>query len=404
MARSPVNLFIPGTCTITRPNGNFVATNTGTEKRVSETCSGTTRRKPKGWMTPTSYRFEKFNIDYQRGVCINAPFGDDSSTGQVYSGGVGISGAGRFNGNDHFDEALLYANAKVDPGLVNRALIKARNNLKSTNINVGIAWAERSRTARLVGDTASNIGKAFNQLKRGNVRRAMRQLGIDSRKDEPRGNSVPKKWLELQYGWKPLLSDVFGACEELSKSPKHDWRVTAKGRIQQTDVYTAKQNLVDGVVFDGWNVTARLQRSAYVRIDALPENEALISLASIGVTNPLLVAWELVPYSFVVDWLVPVGGWLESLDAMLGYGSAYTSSSFLARANWDDNFSQRIKKSSAEDGYQECRFTGSKRMIYLDRSVSTGVPLPSFPGIKDPFSFGHMANGLALLSQAFGRR
>jgi hypothetical protein len=44
----------------------------------------------------------------------------------------------------------------------------------------------------------------------------------------------------------------------------------------------------------------------------LGELEAI--LHSLGVTKPLSVIWELVPFSFVVDWFVSVGEWISSLE------------------------------------------------------------------------------------------
>jgi len=122
----------------------------------------------------------------------------------------------------------------------------------------------------------------------------------------------------------------------------------------------------------------------------------------LGITNPLLIGWELVPFSFVVDWFLPVGNWLESVDAMLGYESAYYSSSFRVEAIWNDDFGQRINAPSGP-GYISAYYSGNKRLFQLKRSVSNSVPIPKFPRIKDPFSLGHMANGLALLTQVFRR-
>jgi hypothetical protein len=37
---------------------------------------------------------------------------------------------------------------------------------------------------------------------------------------------------------------------------------------------------------------------------------------NLGLTDPLSVAWELIPYSFVVDWFVPIGTYLDNLNAI----------------------------------------------------------------------------------------
>jgi hypothetical protein len=228
----------------------------------------------------------------------------------------------------------------------------------------------------------------------------MDELGISSKRGQPRGGNVPAKWMELQYGWKPFLSDVYGACDALSKRNKDDWNVTAKGRARTYNVYRYQRNL--GPSDDiGANVVATVERRALARIDAQPSNETIISLASMGITNPLMIGWELVPFSFVVDWCLPVGAWLDSLDATFGYSIAGYSNSFFVETKWNDDVDATYRNGFTV--YRN-RYTGSKRLVYLDRQVSSSVPLPAFPRFKDPRSFGHMANGLALLAQVFGKR
>jgi hypothetical protein len=192
-----------------------------------------------------------------------------------------------------------------------------------------------------------------------------------------------------------LLSDIYGTADALSKRPKGDWRVTAKGTKSQKDLFTATWG-----DFDAGYGTAEVTSKAMTRIDCLPQNEAIISLASLGILNPLEVAWEVTPFSFVVDWVYPIGDWLNSLDAMLGYGSAYTSTSVFVKMKWSE-VGRSIPYNSIS--VVENSYKGSKYVVKLNRSASSGVPMPTLPPLKDGRSLGHMANGLALLSQAFGR-
>lgn len=393
--QSPVSLVTAGNCHIENGTGTFQNDSLCLGTRYTETSAGTSRRKPKGFIPPTPYSFFRSSIVYARGTCKNVNLTIPAFT-SIYSGvvGGGAGLAGRFNSEGHFD--LTLPDNHRDESLENRALIKARNSLKDSNVNLGVAFAERSQTARLVGDTAIQLAKSFKYLRRGEIRNAMNTLGITSKQREPRGGNVPQKWLELQYGWKPLLSDVHGACKALEKRDKSDWLVTVKGRASSNGSTTKKF-----VEFDAGEVVAKWRHSVLVRIDALPDNELLIALSSSGITNPLLIGWERLPFSFVVDWILPVGGWLESLDAMLGYTTYGYSSSYLSRFEWDgsgitlpvDNGNQ------VQNSYKE-----SKRAVRLVRTVSQNVPLAHFPGIKDPRSLEHMANGLSLLATAFGRR
>jgi hypothetical protein len=42
-----------------------------------------------------------------------------------------------------------------------------------------------------------------------------------------------------------------------------------------------------------------------------------------GFINPAAVAWELVPFSFLVDWFLPVGDFLNSFTDLLGHSVHY---------------------------------------------------------------------------------
>lgn len=320
---------------------------------------------------------------------------------QKSDGVVGApSGAGGFNGQNHFNAISETTVMAFPSGLYNAALTAARNKIKGQTVDLGTAWGERKQTSRQLGDTATSIGKAVRNLRRGNVRDAMRDLGISSAKRAPRGSNWINNWLALQYGWKPLLSDIYGSCSALAKRDKSDWRVTAKSGRREMKTWEYWLNPYNYGNIYGHHLTVEAKYGVFVRIDALPDNDLTMSLSSLGVTNPLNVAWELVPYSFVVDWFLPIGDWLASLDAMLGYTSAYTSVSYRTEAVWTD---VGLSKDFSQTSFIRNNWTGTKRKFVLNRTAQAGVPLASFPSIKDGWSLGHMANGLALLASAFGR-
>jgi len=329
MARPPFSVNVLQSCRIHQLGPNIIQfVNYADGMHSSESTGGASSPKIDGWRTPTGYSLTYRSYRRAWGTCksIQNAFPNSGQT-TVYTGCVG---GARFNSLDHFDQTVTEANT-ADLSLANLALIDARLKMKRSDVNLGVAFAERNATARLLGDTSTRIAKSFNNLKRGRVRAAMRDLGIANSVREPRGSNVPRKWLELQYGWKPLVSDVYGACEALSRSPRGNWRVTAKAQR-----FSSARWSKDFPDHQMSTCVAMAERGAFVRIDALPSNDLTMSLASLGVTNPLLIAWELVPYSFVVDWALPVGTWLESLDAMLGFSNIQISSTSFRRVNWVD--------------------------------------------------------------------
>jgi hypothetical protein len=291
----------------------------------------------------------------------------------------------------------------VSSNLYNTALIKARLKMKRSDINLGQAFAEADMTARLLGDTAIRLAQAYRALRKGRWKEAMRRLGVTpSRK--PNGSNSVKQWLELQYGWKPLLSDIYGATEALTRRPQDHWLVTGKGSAKEKLEQTALYNNSPTVLSHAQKVELKGMQGCFVRIDAAPANELLQSFTSLGLTNPLLIAWELVPFSFVVDWGFKVGDYLSSLDAMLGYDGAHTyvSVSKLVRAEITATSLSKTVVRSLDTYVFTGEYTGRKSTVLLERSCPTSVPFPQWPSFRDPRSLTHMANGLALLAQVFG--
>lgn len=384
--RKDFSVTIRGTVTFHR-NGKLQAESNVTSATAAETTSGTSRRKPAGWIPPTPYSFDRKVTRARNGRQTRVRSFDGRT--DVFVGPLGTYGsvandAGRFS-------TALSENWLTSTGsLRDKALVKARSKMKNGDVNLGIAFAERNRTAQLVTDTATSLVKSLRSLRRGNWRDAWRHLG-SSRRDRPKGDSIPRKWLEMQYGWKPLLSDVYGSVDALSRQPPRNWIVTGTGieqdRFQKFSDESSSNDLCD--------VDVRAMRGVFCRIDAVPENDLLMALSSLGITNPLQVAWELVPFSFMADWFLPIGSFLESLDAMLGYGNAWYSESHLSRGNW------KVLPKNGTNGNFDITWNcsaGTKEIVRLRRSVSNSVPLPTMPRLRDGRSLTRMANALSILA------
>lgn len=360
-------------------------------RAAEEQYTGVARRKPKGWIPPTRYDFDRTVRVSRNGLKIITP--KSSGSKQMWSGPIG--GDGIASDPNRFDECLSESELTVSSAMRDQAIIIARSKMKRGDLNLAVAFAERKKTALLVADTATAFVKSVRALRRGNWREAWRQLKRSDHR-EPRGKTIPNKWLEMQYGWRPMLSDVYGSVDALSRNPPDNWIVTGTGAKRES-LNRVKVNTGS----DPCDVMASGWKGVFVRIDAVPQNDLLMALSSLGITNPALVAWELIPFSFVADWLLPVGSYLESLDAMLGYGPTWCSISTFAKCNW------RVTGTSSESTVSVTRYAcqdGTKERVILHRSALTSVPLPTLPRLRDPRSLNRMASALSLLVGVFGRR
>jgi len=284
----------------------------------------------------------------------------------------------------------------VTPSMVDRAVTKALLKLKNQRINLGVAMAEAQRTADLVGSTASRLARAREAYDNGLWRKAKSILGLN-------GRGTVRSWLELQYGWLPLLGDVHGAVEATQNAAGlGNCIVTVRAKESEEenwDEFDHPDQPLDRMRCQGW-----ADAGVTVSLSYEPDNDMLAAFSALGLTNPAVIAWELVPYSFVVDWFLPIGNWLDTLDATVGY--KYKGGSRSERRRYHE-VAKRLPFDQAGYVFRDPHWEGTpalRREVSLKRVVYDTSPLPTLPRPKNPLSLKHMANGLSLLALAFGRR
>lgn len=392
----------------------YVLTQTGPYNSV---CGGTSYRSSK-----TVSRQAYIDTEYKAKVALGIPkllmpYGTLTSTWNeqpgIYSGGNGTSlcsPTACFGG--------VHAASTV------KALEKATYNAKQVffgklakqdSLNLAVALAEMKETVGLVASTATRLAVAYSQLRKGQVKNAFRVLGISDTKrvaglrGVPKNspsfwtakhhrkyleNRVPKRdhlsqfaastWLEITYGWTPLLLDVYGGAQYAAKllnESSCDLIVKAASRGSHTDTYSDANEESTSVS------TAIVKYIVMLKID----DPLIRNLASLGLTNPLLVAWEKVPFSFVVDWFYPVGAALQSITALQGYTVVGSSTS--TKITTDTTFMSKHKDFPCSGNGTSSEFS----------RVLGGVPSATMPKLDLPnlLSWKKAASALSLLKVVF---
>jgi hypothetical protein len=282
------------------------------------------------------------------------------------------------------------------------AVTRALGHLKDQKVNFAQAFFERQQTAGLIASSAIKIAKSLRAVRKGNFGDAAQALGLMSKRHKnsklgrlPTLKQVGDNWLELQYGWKPLLSDVYGAAELLASRDAVEpqrYRVTVTGKASESSrgIYNPEVGIYAKGNFE-------TSTSVICRLDYSLVNPTLAAASGTGITNPVNLAWELVPWSFVVDWFLPVGNYLQSFDAALGYSFLGGSSTLRFLSNFSGDM-HRVGYSFGSKVYPYWYGYGcSTKTKEISRIVYASSPLPRFPGLKNPFSLTHLANALALL-------
>jgi len=216
------------------------------------------------------------------------------------------------------------ANRAVIQNTVNRAQAEARQRAADQKIDLSETLVDLDKSALMVADGTLRVLRALRSVKRGNFDAAMRYLGIDRRKP-PKFKDAANAWLALQYGWLPLLNDVFSGFEAL--------KVILDPTANPHQLYSTRR-LGQQLVMPIWEVQGdhtvlknEAQCSVEVKFSFSVSDPFLSLLGQLGLTNPASMAWAALPYSFVVDWFLPVGTMLGALSAPIGlkYQSGYTT-------------------------------------------------------------------------------
>jgi len=298
-----------------------------------------------------------------------------------------------------------------------KALTKLLGRLHDQSVNVAVFVGEGKQVVNLFGNTIQRITKGGRALSRGDFVGAAQAFGGVTLPPAMRGTAgrnfsrqiqrepraqyrqaFANAWLELQYGWKPLLSDLYGACEFHANQ---QWRVP---RMRETSVQSNHKEWTDGGSlgpdFDKlivYSLDTTVRYTIYFsETDAQP-------LAALGLVNPLAVAWELVPYSFVVDWFIPVGTYLTQLGATSGLQFIKGCKTVFIRANATATYSGK-SYNVGDWSYRNYDSTReSVQRISCSRTALGSFPSPAIPRFKSPYSHLHAANAIALLQQVFKR-
>ena len=303
--------------------------------------------------------------------------------------------------------------------LETKAAFNLRKAIKDQNVQFGAAVAETKQSISLIAESAAALAKAGIAAKHGDFRGAARNLGVPftdelrKRIKKPRkryrrkGASKSEKlaanrWLELQFGWKPLLSDIDGAAKDIAERQNrvpsgHRFRATAGASYRMPDK-TLLQDITNSYEkVRKWQQGRGVSGCRFVVWYDIT-NRNLATAAQTGLVDILDTAWEVTPWSFVVDWIYPIGNVLNSLTATLGKEFIAGTKTTYRRASF---------KTYVDVVYTSIG-TVNTASAYRDFHDMTRTVLSSFPSIptphfKNPFSVTHALDAIALLAQSARR-
>lgn len=192
-------------------------------------------------------------------------------------------------------------------------------------------------------------------------------------------------YLGVEYGILPTIDDLKTIWESFQTQYFYD-----RNGFQRASSYD-EASVTESVVVDGVEVTTTTTVNSRVHLaistldtglDALTER-----LRKIGIFPSLTNLWDLVPYSFVLDWFVDVGSVLERIDTRHQL------------SNLDIKYCLRSKKITSLASYasaNEGLFVSMTSSSY-NRTVGTSVPQPRIFKENRVTAQNHWIEGSALI-------
>lgn len=271
-------------------------------------------------------------------------------------------------------------------------LLKLAGQIRGHQFHLGVFAATAPQAYNQAISTVTNIGRSMVHLKRGNIPQALRTLGLTpgqrkvSQIQNLRSKDISSAWLAMQYGWLPTVSDAFEAAKAFEKlNEKRATTYTATHTKRRSYNSSASPSLYSCAAVG--DVSVRLK----YRLE-----EQLTAERELGLTDPVSIAWELLPWSFVVDWFLPVGDYFEALNLIPKLKGSWVRSD---RYRHTGTGPSAVKQSAdiACGGYGSVQ----QSTIWLGRTVGTtlSVPLPTFIPPQEAMSAARIKNAIALIHQ-----
>lgn len=270
-----------------------------------------------------------------------------------------------------------------DTNLLHQAQTECLVKLGSRKVDIGTALAESVKTFGMVAGASEALFRSMIDFKRGHWNQIPGHLGLTA----PGGLSkkFADEFLKWKFGVVPIISDIYGGVELLKQQLKPAQIIHAKRVIRDDQDFSEYSN-------SGLWGTGSSKGSYTVEIWGKLNNATLRFVNQANLTDPLSVAWEVVPWSFVVDWCIPVGNVLEGMQAHSGldFVGAYRSYRLEGSATWT------LRSSPFWENVQDC--TVDHKFFSFDRETYPDWPA-ALPYVVSPFKIGRATTALSLLRQ-----
>ena len=203
-------------------------------------------------------------------------------------------------------------------------------------------------------------------------------------------------WLEYTYGLKPLASDIYNIADQLVRHTRNSMVIKASVKIPDKDRKNASATIM------GWSGTVPVYYEGFsactISCRFLPDwDKGLSQWLSL---NPIGIAYELTPLSFVLDWVFDLGSYMRNLETAVMYDHSFQDGFVSELTQYTGNGEANgIFKSDSVNWYMVEGCKSSRYYSSFVRSILSSYPTPRAPMFYANLGSSRLLSAAALLRQ-----
>lgn len=248
----------------------------------------------------------------------------------------------------------------------NKAYARFRGKIYSGSASLAVTAATAKESRDMIVERSGALKARFDNY----IRRANSSRNLEKFRE-----SMGGAYVESQFGWAPLIQDLWAAAYTVIQQAQPPHAVTGRGSLRRSGIAIGPENV------DDWNAEHKCSVSAIVAVT----NPNLWLVERAGLINPLTAVWDLVPWSWVFNMVVNVSQLINSISDFAGLSFSNQSVTWTHKA-----YSTSRKRNSS--GYS----TGY--MVQKNRTVG-GIPSPNLSVRLPGVDWGLAAIATALLAE-----
>lgn len=284
---------------------------------------------------------------------------------------------------------------------------KALNQVADRKGNLLESVAELKSTVAGLASNATTVSNFLSAAVRKDWRAAAKALGLAPNSRKARrardrtiaaGGGAGSAWLNYWFGLSPIVSDMVFAMVILNQDREIRLKGTGVAAMQRTSSVKSVQSYLgySTANYSG-TYTQETKAGAKAVLWYSMRTAQLARFNELGLYDVPATAWALMPYSFAVDWVIPVSSILRAWTADVGLsfrGGSFTRFTRIEKKEPDfrmiDSSSLTVVKGGTIDVLGSSGFR-------MERKVYTTTPRPTALYVTDPLSVWTAVTSLALL-------